>query len=43
MAAATIIVDNKHSNNVKATAATRAAPGKNVLGPLVDNSIGNRY
>ncbi len=35
MAAATIIVDSKHSNIVK------AAPGKNVLGPLVDNSIGN--
>ena len=42
MAAATIIVDSKH-NNVKATAATRADPGKNVLGPSVDNSIGNRY
>ena len=35
MAAATIIVDSKHSNNVKAD------PGKNVLGPLIGNSIGN--
>ncbi len=33
MAAAMIIVDSKHSNNVKAD------PGKN--GPLIDNSIGN--